>query len=79
MLFVVVLLTLVSIVVPSMFLLTLMLLVPTWPMALLYHLYKYTHYTYRGGASDHIASCGAFYISVRYAFYVAGWDIGAAL
>ena len=48
-------------------------------LALLYHLYKYTHYTLRGGNSFYNANCGAFYVLAHFAADHIGWFIGAAL
>ena len=73
----VVLLTLVSIVVPSMFLLTLVLLVLTWPMVLLYYMTSY--YVLRSAASGNGTFCGTFYIGASTAAGNTGWIAGATL
>ena len=75
----VVLLTLVHFVGLSLFMSTLLLLMLAGLLALLYHLYKYTHYTLRGGNSFYNANCGAFYVLAHFAADHIGWFIGAAL
>ena len=91
MLFMVVIRTVDSIVVLSVFLSTLLLLGQTGTLVLLYHLnkdsyycdYFYqssgTHYISRGGHSYNGNSCGAFFVYPLYSYATTHWTIGATL
>lgn len=77
---VVVLLPVVSLVDLSLFLLTVMLVIQSGTLALLYHSSNITsYYIYRGGDSDHRALCGAFFVYSSTVASIAGWVVGAAL
>lgn len=74
--FVVVFLTLVSIVVSLVFVSVIIVLLPSGTMALYY--YDTSYYAARGGSSGNSVSCGVFCVSVSSAGG-AGWVYGAAL
>jgi len=76
MLFVVAILEIMITAVHFIFMLTVMLLILIWALALLY---KYTHYPLHGGSSTVGIICGAFYVVSGNAASRPGWDIGAAL
>jgi len=75
-LFVVVVLALAPLVERFLFLRTMVLVIPTGSLALLYCA---SYYAFRGGLSDAGAYCGAFCVSARYSFSYAYWYYGAAL
>ena len=69
-------LAMVFIVVHSMFMLTVMLLIFTGELALLY---QSTHYACRGGSSSFGTYCGTFSVVTVYGVGSTYWLIGAAL
>lgn len=75
----VVLLAVILFVVRFVFVRSMVSLIAAGPLALLYHLYTYTHYTLHGGASHHGANCGAFSVGASADISATIWDRGAAL
>ena len=76
MLFMVALLTMVSLVVSFILVLGMLLVLQFGTVELLYCA---SYYAFRGGLSDAGAYCGAFCVSARYSFLYAYWYYGAAL
>lgn len=48
-------------------------------LALLYHLYAYTHYSLRGGNSGLDSYCGIFFVHGNFGDSTARWSVGTAL
>lgn len=76
MLFMVALLTMVSLVVRFMLVLGTLLVLQFGTVVLLYHC---THYTFRGTTSDIGTLSGAFIVAINLTASFAGWGTGAAL
>ena len=79
MLFVVVLLAMAPLVGFSMFMLTIVLVMPTGSLALLYHLKLSTHYTLRGCHSNNSSASGTFSVYISGTVGFGLWGVGAAL
>ena len=63
-------------VVRFMLLPSIVLLIPTGALVLLY---RYTHYTSRGGRSGHGSNCGSFSVNTNDTVSGTLWGLGAAL
>ena len=79
MLFVVVLLAMAPLVGFSMFMLTIVLVMPTGSLALLYHLKLSTHYTLRSGGPGNNDYCGSSVVLLRFESTNTHVTYGAAL
>ena len=75
-LIVVVILTMLPVVGPSLFLPSVVLVMPVGELALLYCA---SYYTLRGGISSYGAYCGVFFVRALSSAGIAGWNHGAAL
>ena len=72
-------LVMVPLVVNSLLMLIILLVMQTWALVLLYHLYAYTHYTLRGRDSYGRQFCGCWIVSFNSDYSYNVWLIGAAL